>query len=114
MATQKLRDMPFETTKVAVSAANSADLVEAVANQKIIVWELLLTNSDTTKTLKLQSGGSTDLSGALAGTPLYLQALQLRDGMLPVCETIAGEKLNVVASAATGIAGWIVYSTVRE
>lgn len=114
MAAAKFRNIPFDLTSVAVSASDSADLVAAVTGKKIIVWSFHARTGDGTKSIKLQSGGSTDITGAMLGTTHDYDAVATGDCAIPVWETAVGEKLNMVCSAAVAVAGWLVYSTAKE
>lgn len=116
MAAIKLRSIPLDLTMASIALTNSGDLVALVTGKKIIVWRLVFTVSDPTKTVKLQSGGSTDLTGAMLLSAVDLEAIPVAASgigpcAIPVCETASGEKLNIVASSAVNISGWIVYST---
>src|SRR5688572_5523966 len=111
MAATKIRSVPTNLTHVAISASDSADLVAAVTGKKIIVWRMFVRTGDATKSLKFQSGATTDLTGAMLGTSMdfhFMPAGGMLDGTagIPIFETVAGEKLNVVASAAVAIAGF--------
>ncbi len=93
----------------AISFTNSGDLVALVGGRKIRVLSLLLTLAGS-QTVKFQSGGTTDLSGAIS--LIQGVALQLpfqREGWF---ETVAGEKLNIVCGGLVNGAGCLVYQEV--
>lgn len=96
------------------SKTASADLVSAVAGSKI---EVLYLNVSSTAdfTLKLQSGASSDITGAwqlIKGVPLDLKFNDenlTKGGGTPICSTVSGEKLNVVLAGTGTVAGIMKY-----
>lgn len=100
----------------AIAVDDSADLVAAItaAGQKgdetrrIRVLSLFLSNYDTTACdVKFQSGADSDLTGlvdmAANGAKIEMES---HNGLF---ETVSGEKLNIVLSAATTLGGWLTY-----
>lgn len=110
----KFRNIPFDITHAKISLSDSGDLVAASTGYKIIVWAFHVRSADGTKTLKVQSGASTDLTGAMAGASIDADAICTGDCAIPVFETALSEKLNLVCSAAVGVAGWLSYSLAKE
>jgi hypothetical protein len=101
---------------VKIDLASSGDLVAApsgsTVGQKIRVISYGLTAANATTTIKFQSGGSTDLSGAMT----LAQGVALaRDGSLdsPVLECAKDAKLNLVLGGTPGqVSGHLTYEIV--
>lgn len=92
-----------------IDTAASADLVALVAGKKIRVLGLVLVVASAV-TVKLQSGGATDLTGAMSlivGVPLVLPTSP--NGYL---QTNSGEKLNLVLGSGVQVSGVLVYAAV--
>lgn len=100
-------DGPVKFAKFSGTA--SADLVALVATKKIRVLAYHFTTITAT-TVKFQSGGSTDLTGAFSSGANG----QLLGPYSPVglFETAAGEKLNVVLGGSVQTDGIVVYQEV--
>lgn len=94
-------NLPIKRAKVDLAA--SGDLIAAVSGKKIRVLALAVKFATST-TLKLQSGGSTDLTGAMTGTDFAW-------GWNPAgwVQTASGEKLNAVMGSSVQLSGTIVY-----
>ena len=94
--------LPVKFAKIDTAA--SADLIAAVTGKKLRVLGLVLVTASSV-TVKLQSGGSTDLTGAMtvAGVMVWPAA------PFGYVQTNAGEKLNVVLGGAVQTSGGIVY-----
>jgi hypothetical protein len=86
-----------------VDAAASADLIAAVTGKKIRVLALAANYASST-TLKLQSGGSTGLTGAMTGTSFVWPW-----NPAGWVQTASGEKLNAVMGSSVQLSGTIVY-----
>lgn len=95
-----------EVKRAKVDLAASGDLVAAVPGKRIRVLALFVCLA-TANTIKLQSGGSTDLTGAMTGTQFNL-------GYNPHgwVQTAAGEKLNLVEGSGVQASGTVVYAEV--
>jgi hypothetical protein len=118
MSTITVRRLPATLTHAAVSLSASGDLVAAVAGKKLLIAELLLTNTNSGVTVKFQSG-SDDLSGAMtldafralgAGLPAA-PANSGSNGFIPLYETAVGEAFKIALSGTTMIAGHVRYWT---
>lgn len=98
---------PIKRAKFSGNA--SADVVALVTGKKIRVLCAYFTTL-TAITVKFQSGGSTDITGAFSMGATD----DLNLGWCPVgwFETAAGEKLNLVMSAGVQTDGIIVYQEV--
>lgn len=91
-----------------VATSGNADVVTAVASNKIRVMSLAIT-SVASGTVKLQSGGSSDKT-----PPFHLAAngnLTLSNS-LGIFETATGEKLNAVVSGTTNYTVMVTYREV--
>lgn len=110
----KLRCVPDDLTSVSVALSDSGDLVALVSGKRIIVWAYHLKTADAAKSIKFQSGGTTDLTGAMLGTDHNAEAIGTAQYAIPVLETAVGEKLNLVCSAAEAVGGFLIYSTAKE
>lgn len=91
-----------------ISNTASADLVALVADKKIRVINLVLTASANC-TIKLQSGGSTDLTPAFH---LLANGHIAISNELGVIETLVGEKLNVVLAGSATYTAFVTYREV--
>jgi hypothetical protein len=90
-----------------INTTASLDLVTAVPGRRVRVLGLSLSAAGAT-TVTFQSGGSTNLTGAITlstGTPLVWPTTA--QGYL---QTNAGEKLNLVLSAGVQVSGSLVYA----
>lgn len=105
MATTLRRVVPVSLSIAVVNLSDSGDLVAAVANNKILVWEIVLTNSDPTKSVVFRDGTT-----ALTGAELWASYTG-RQGNMPLFETTAGAAFTALCSAATSLQGHIKYST---
>jgi len=90
-----------------ISAAETAEIIEAVAGSKICIVSLAFTVSDETNiTLKSKA---TAISGAMdfgaAGEPKGMSHYM---GIAPLC-TEAGEAFNITSSAAVQVSGLVTY-----
>ena len=104
----KQSDASYKRVKIALT--DSGDLVAAVTGRSIRVialWGVLLGN----QTVKLQSGASTDLTGAMS--PAANGKIEMGFNQAGWVETAAGEKLNAVLGAATTFAGCLVYQEIK-
>jgi len=97
---------------VAAAAAGDNTLVAAVAGKRIRVHALALVASGGANTVRLESGA--------AGTALSGQMDLAADGQLVLAhnpagwlQTAAGELLNMELTAATSVAGMLVYSLIE-
>lgn len=91
-----------------VATSGNADVVAAVASNKIRVLGLAITSASN-GTVKLQSGGSTDKT-----PPFHIVAngnLTLSNS-LGLFETAVGEKLNAVVSGTTNYTVMVAYREV--
>lgn len=89
-----------------ISIAASADLIAAVTSKKIrIVAGFLTVAADTT--IKFQSGGSTDLTGAM--TVKSGGGFVLPFNPVGYFESTSGAKLNAVLGTATQVSGSLTY-----
>lgn len=103
-----------DVQRAAVAAASSGDntLVAAVAGKRIRVLALVLVASGGANSVRLESAaGGTALSGVMD---------LVSDGQLVLpynaagwCETVAAELLNLELSAATAVAGLLLYALVE-
>lgn len=108
----------LEQIKFASISASGAggDLVAAVAAatplaaKRIRVVALFLTGTTAAGTVKFQSGGSSDLTGAMT----LAAGGQITMGFNPAgwFQTVAGEKLNMVLSSAGQVSGCLAYQEV--
>lgn len=96
-------DLPIKFAKIDTAA--SADLIAAVATHKLRVIAIFFLCDDAV-TVKFQSGGTTDLTGAMSFAINSGIARESRHGLF---ETAKGEKLNVVLGGAVGIRGGLAY-----
>lgn len=97
-------DLTPKFTKISASA--SADLVALVAAKKIRVVSFFIVVT-TAVTVKLQSGATTDLTGAMPfGANGGISLPYNPSGWF---ETVAGEKLNMVLGAGIAVAGGLSY-----
>jgi hypothetical protein len=92
---------------VSIDTTASADIVAAVSGKRIRVYAYLLVGA-ATETVRFQSGGSTNLQGAMTlatGVP--------NTGAVPapswLFQTVTGEKLNLVKGGAVQVSGWLAY-----
>lgn len=101
---------------IVASASGDTPVVAAVTspgNKKIRVKAISLWNGvATANNVKLRSG-TTDLHVAVplplaVGIPVSLE--ESSDSGDFLCETVAGQALNINLSAATAVAGWLTYS----
>lgn len=107
MATTTRRNVPAALTIAVVNLSDSGDLVAAVTAKKIIVWEIVLTNSDSSKTVVFRDGTT-----ALTGTESWAAySASATSKSMPLFETTAGAAFTALCSAATSIQGHIKYST---
>lgn len=91
---------------VAVNLSASGDLISAVTGKKIRVLHGLIMGAGDV-TVKFQSGGSTDLTGAL---PLADNVgFQIPYSPVGNFQTATSEKLNLVLSGSVDVDGWLVY-----
>lgn len=109
------RPIPRTLQIAVVNLSNSGDIVAAAAGQAILIWEMLLTNSDTTKTITFQSGarlltGPMKLDRLQADAMRHHDASPVRDLCVPLFETAAGEAFKVSLSGAASVAGRVLYS----
>lgn len=90
----------------ALSGSASADLVALVSGKKIRVLAYTIVVGAAV-TIKFQSGGSTDLTGAM---PLAANGgISAPFSPLGHFETAAGAKLNLVLGSSQAFAGHITY-----
>ena len=94
-------NVPVKRVKVDVAA--SGDLIAAVTGKSIRVIAVAVYYASST-TLKLQSGASTDLTGAMTGTSFVWPWNP--GGWL---QTASGEKLNAVMGSSVQLSGTIDY-----
>jgi hypothetical protein len=97
-------------TYLSLSQTSSADLVAAVSGKRILVLQVWLMVTTLNGTVKFQSGGSTDITGAMA----FVADGQFNTGFSPVgiFQTNSGEKLNIVLASTGQVSGYIVYQTI--
>jgi len=93
--------------KIGISAAETAEIIEAVADTKICIVSIAFTVSDETNiTLK---SATTAISGAMdfgaAGEPKGMSHYM---GIAPLC-TEAGEAFNITSSGAVQVSGLVTY-----
>jgi len=95
------------TPKFAViSTSASSDLVALVASKKIRVVSFFIVVT-TAVTVKLQSGGSTDITGAMPfGANGGISLPYNPNGWF---QTVSGEKLNMVLGSGVAVAGGLSY-----
>lgn len=89
-----------------ISLAASGDLVALVSGRRIrvIAYHLVAAGAVT---VKFQSGGTTDLTGAMTcATGAAQSPAECRAGHF---QTAVGEKLNLVLSAAVQVSGHLTY-----
>lgn len=96
-----------------VDLADSGNVVAATSGKKILVWDIILTNSDSTKTVIFKSA-TTALTGDMTFSNLFLSRLQgavqgFSSGV-PLFETASGEAFVATLSAAAAISGQVIYS----
>ena len=92
------------------ASGSGGDLVLAVTGKRIRVISLFLSITTANGTVKFQSGGSTDLTGAMtlgAGG-----ALSLAHNPSGWFQTVAAEKLNMVLSSAGQVSGALTYQEI--
>jgi len=90
----------------AISASASADLVALVSSKKIRVVSFFIVVT-TAVTVKLQSGGTSDLTGAMPfGANGGISLPYNPNGWF---ETASGEKLNMVLGSGVAVAGGLSY-----
>lgn len=90
----------------AISSTGSGDTVALVASKKIRVVSMFLVVAGAT-TVKFQSGGATDKTGAMSFAANG--GISLPFNPTGWFETAAGEKLNHVLGSAVAIAGGLTY-----
>lgn len=92
-----------------VELTESGDVIDAVANKKIRVIAMFgsINAVGPDGTIKFQSGGATDLTGAML--LLSGQFFHLDFNPRGWFETVAGEKLNMVISNMDAFSGTIIY-----
>ena len=90
----------------AISASASGDLVALVASKKIRVVSFFIVVTSAV-TVKLQSGASSDLTGAMPfGANGGISLPYNPNGWF---QTVAGEKLNMVLGSGVAVAGGLSY-----
>lgn len=89
-----------------IDTASSADIIALVSSKKIRVLAGFLTVASDT-TIKWQSGGSTDLTGAM--TVKSGGGFVMPFNPLGYFETASGEKLNMVLGTAVQVSGVLTY-----
>lgn len=90
----------------AISASASGDLVALVASKKIRVVSFFIVVA-TAVTVKLQSGASSDLTGAMPfGANGGISLPYNPNGWF---QTVSGEKLNMVLGSGVAVAGGLSY-----
>lgn len=92
---------------VKIDLAASGDLVALQTSKRIRVLSYVLVSAGTV-TAKFQSGGSTDLTGAMS----LVAASGISSGYNPQghFETAVGAKLNLVLSGSVQVSGHLTYS----
>lgn len=98
---------PIKQAKISLAA--SGDLVAAVAGKSIRVLAYSIVAAGAV-TAKFQSGGATDLTGAMSmitGTPLAPG-----ESLAGHFQTVAGEKLNLVLGSSVQVSGHLTYQEV--
>lgn len=102
--------LEWEVKHAAINIAASADLVAAVSAKKIRLLSLVGMLAGTSA-VKLQSGASTDLTGVFdhPNDIMFIWPYN-PDGW---CETVAGEKLNIVMGGGSPFCdGCLTYAEV--
>jgi len=84
-----------------ISTATTTAIVGAIAGKRIVVTNLVV-SVGSSQTIKWQSN-TTDISGPIA------ESYATGDNELGVLETVAGEILNLVTSAAVAVTGHLTY-----
>jgi hypothetical protein len=97
------------TTFAAISTSASADLVALIASRRIRVTSLFIVVT-TAVTVKFQSGGTTDITGAM---PFGANGgISLPFNAAGWFQTVAGEKLNLVLGSGVAVAGGLTYVSI--
>lgn len=92
------------------ASSTGGDVVAAVVGKRIRVISLFLTITTAAGTVKFQSGGSTDLTGAMTFAAGGVQTLPHNpSGWF---QTVAGEKLNMVLASAGQVSGALTYQEI--
>lgn len=97
----------FPVRYSSTAPADSADVVALVSGAKIRIMSMVISMASA-GTFKFQSGGSTDITEACTTSSGQLIVVWPYNPM-GWCETVAGEKLNLVLSSAIQTSLMITY-----